>query len=54
MTPHDISLDYIGTPEELVRCDGEFHRPLGIIWEDLGEKLDEVPILQALRAREFR
>ena len=53
MTPHDISLDYIGTPEELVTCEGGFHRPTGIIWEDLGDKLDEVPILQALRSRGF-
>ena len=27
-------------------CEGGFHRPTGIIWEDLGDKLDEVPILQ--------
>ena len=53
MTSHDISLDYIGTPEELIVCDGEFSRPSGIIWERLGEKLDEVPILQALRSRGF-
>ena len=53
MTPHDISLDYIGTLEELVRCEGEYRRLLGIIWEDLGDKLDEAPILQALRSRGF-
>ena len=50
MTSHDISLDYIGMPEELVKCEGEFHRPAGIIWEDLGEKLEEVPILQTMKA----
>ena len=53
MTPHDISLDYIGMPDELVTCDGEFRRPPGIIWEDLGEKLDEVPILQTMKARGY-
>ena len=51
MTAHDISLDYIGMPEELVACAGEFRRPAGIIWGDLGDKLDEVPILQAMKAR---
>ncbi len=51
MTAHDISVDYIGTPEDLVACDGGFQRPEGIIWEDLGEKLDEVPILRTLRSR---
>ena len=54
MTSHDISLDYIGMPEEMVTCEGGFHRPPGIIWEDLGDKLEEVPILQALRARELK
>ena len=53
MTPHDISLDYIGMPDELVACDGEFRRPPGIIWGDLGEKLDEVPILQTMKARGY-
>ena len=53
MTSHDISLDYIGMPEELVKCEGEFHRPAGIIWEDLGDKLEEVPILQTMKARGY-
>ena len=51
MTSHDISLDFIGTPEELVECEGGVHRPKGIIWEDLGDKLEEVPILQTMKAR---
>lgn len=54
MTSHDISLDYIGTPEELVTCKGELHRPKGIIWDDLGDKIDEVPILQTMRARGYK
>ena len=49
MTSHDISLDYIGTPEELIRCEASYPRPSGIIWDDVGEKLDEVPILRELR-----
>lgn len=53
MTSHDISLDYIGTPDELVTCEGEFYRPVGIIWEDLGDKLEEVPILQTMKRRGF-
>ncbi len=54
MTSHDISLDYIGTPEELVTCKGELHRPKGIIWDDLGDKIDEVPILQTMKARGYK
>ena len=51
MTSHDISLDYIGMPEDLVTCEGGFQRPKGISWEDLGEKIDEAPILQTMKAR---
>lgn len=51
MTSHDISLDYIGLPDELVNCEGEFRRPAGIMWDDLGEKIDEAPILQTMKAR---
>ena len=54
MTSHDISLDYIGTPEELVTCKGELRRPKGIIWDDLGNKIDEVPILQTMKARGYK
>lgn len=53
MTSHDISLDYIGTPEEVISCGGKFRRPVGIIWEDLGGKLHEVPILQTMKARGY-
>ena len=53
MTDHDISLDYIGMPEELVTCEGGIHRPKGIIWEDVGNKLEEVPILQTMKVRGY-
>ena len=48
MTDHDISLDYIGMPGELVKCPRPFPRPKGILWEALGEKLDEIPVLQRM------
>ena len=51
ITSHDISLDYIGMPGELIVCEGGFRRPAGVIWEDLGDKLDEIPILQTMKAR---
>ena len=53
MTSHDISLDYIGMPDEMVTCEGDFHGPEGIIWDDLGDKLEEVPILQTMKARGY-
>jgi 5-formyltetrahydrofolate cyclo-ligase len=50
MTRHDITVDFIGTPEGLLRCDPRHPRPTGIYWDEVGEKLEEVPILQELVA----
>ena len=50
-THHDVSLDYVATPEDLIRCTGEKPRPTGIYWEDLDEaKIRAIPVLQRLRA----
>ena len=49
MTRHDISLDYIVTPEEAVRCQPAYLRPAGVYWDEVGTKIDEVPILARLK-----
>jgi len=50
MLPHDIPVDFIATPEGLIRCAGAYPRPRGIYWEFLPpEKVATVPVLQALR-----
>ena len=50
-TRHDVCLDYVATPEELIGCRGESPRPTGIYWEDLDEaKIRQIPVLQKLRA----
>ncbi len=51
MTAHDISLTWFATPEGIVKADCHRPRPTGILWNELGEKLDEIPVLQALAAR---
>lgn len=49
-TLHDVPLDYLATPDELVRCSGEAPKPLGIYWDDLDEKkISEIPVLRRLR-----
>ena len=48
MTRHDLSLDYVATPEEVIRCTPSHPRPLGIYPEELGDKGDEIPILRTL------
>lgn len=49
-THHDVPLDYVATPGEIFRCDGEHPQPAGIYWEDLDEsKIKKIPVLQKLR-----
>jgi 5-formyltetrahydrofolate cyclo-ligase len=48
MTAHDISLDWYATPEGVVQATSRYPRPQGIFWPELGEKLDEIPVLQQL------
>ena len=50
MTSHDISLDLIATPDELIRCPRRFARPRGILWDALEqEKIDAIPVLRRQR-----
>ena len=50
-THHDVCLDYVATPDELIKCTGVAPRPTGIYWEDLDEaKIRLIPVLQKLRA----
>ena len=49
-TQHDVCLDYIATPEELIRCNPTMTRPTGIYWEDLSAaKIRQIPALQKLQ-----
>ena len=54
MTRHDIVVDYVATPEELIVCEPVYPRPEGIYWDEVGEKLEEVPILRELAEPEDR
>lgn len=49
---HDISVDYIVTPTQVIKCPKRA-KPTGIFWSKLTrEKLQQVPILKRLRERE--
>ena len=54
MTAHDISLNWFATPEAVVPTASRYPRPPGILWDELGDKLDDIPVLQALAARQQR
>ncbi len=48
--PHDIPVDVIVTPDEILRISPRYPRPKGIYWDLLrAEKLASVPLLGALR-----
>jgi len=51
MTSHDISIHWFATPEELVQTDRRYPRPPGILWDELGGKFNEIPVLQDLARR---
>ena len=49
MTDHDISLDWIVTPEETIDCARAFARPPGVLWDRLSE--EKIATIPALRSR---
>lgn len=51
MKSHDISLNWFATPDEIVETQCRYPRPSGVLWEELGEKLNEIPVLQDLAQR---
>lgn len=49
MHTHDIPLDYIVTPDEVIECPAIYDRPTGVEWRLLpGERIEEMPILLEL------
>src|SRR5262245_15056635 len=50
LKPHDIPLDFIITPDEIIECHTRLARPRGIYWEYLdNDKIDAIPVLKKLR-----
>ena len=51
MAVHDIPVDVIVTPDEVIRVRRRFPRPTGIFWELLlPEKIEAIPVLRERRA----
>lgn len=49
MTAHDVPLDAIVTPDEIIICSGDRPRPSGVLWEHLSDdKIDAIPLLRRL------
>ncbi len=49
-TRHDVFLDYVVTPDEIIESGGGMPRPSGIYWDDLTPaKIRQIPLLKKLR-----
>ncbi len=51
MTSHDVAVDLVVTPDDVIDCrGGAYRRPSGILWDELTEdKIAAIPLLQQLR-----
>ena len=51
MTAHDVPLDALVTPDEIVACHGGRARPHGVLWDHLpADKIAQIPLLRRLHA----
>ncbi|MDQ3932624.1 MAG: 5-formyltetrahydrofolate cyclo-ligase, partial [Actinomycetota bacterium] len=50
MAAHDVPVDLIVTPNDVIDCrGGPYRRPSGILWDELSEdKIEAIPLLQRL------
>lgn len=52
LQPHDIPVDFIVTPDEIINCKTRLPRPTGIYWEYLDEeKIAAIPLLKKMKTR---
>jgi 5-formyltetrahydrofolate cyclo-ligase len=50
LAAHDVPIDVIVTPDEVIRCEGSAPRSQGILWDALtSEKIESIPLLRRLR-----
>ncbi len=50
MTAHDVPLDFVVTPDEILPTSRAFRRPPGILWDELDEdKLRSIPVLRRMK-----
>lgn len=52
---HDVPVDYIVTPTQMIQVAEPLERPKNVIWSILSNRrILEIPILQKLREQEIR
>ena len=51
MKNHDVPLDYIITRDEIIKTNTAYKKPEGIDWNILGDKINDIPLLQKLKEK---
>ncbi|MCA1032590.1 5-formyltetrahydrofolate cyclo-ligase [Bacillus timonensis] len=47
---YDVTLDWIATEDGLIKTDGKYEKPNGILWDQVTEKeMEEMPVLQEVK-----
>ncbi len=54
MMEHDVPLDYIITRDKIIHTEKIYEKPIGIKWNILGDKFDEIPLLKMLKKNNLR
>lgn len=49
MEGHDVPLDYIVTRDKIIKTNTSYVKPKGINWNIIGDKINEIPLLQKLK-----
>ena len=49
MEKHDVPLDYIITRNNVITTNATYVKPKGIYWDIIGDKINEIPLLQKLK-----
>jgi 5-formyltetrahydrofolate cyclo-ligase len=51
MEKHDVPMDYIITRSHIIKTHTSYSKPTKVDWDIIGDKLEEIPILQKLQIR---
>ena len=51
MHDHDFPLDIIATPTQTIHTNTPYKKPLGIYWERVRERINEIPLLEYICKR---
>jgi 5-formyltetrahydrofolate cyclo-ligase len=54
-TQHDVPLDFVATPDEVIQCPEGLPKPNGIYWDDLDQwKIAKIPLLKKLQLEKLK